>query len=113
MLARQLEQAKNMARTEVETLLRLVDSDFDSLRRFIDRTAGALGEINERMSRPQNDARERLHPLDFILRAVHGIKGEAAAQSASALASSTLLTRPAPALTSAMQSIRSPNVITE
>jgi hypothetical protein len=32
------------------------------------------------------------------------INGEAAAQSASALASSTLLTRPAPALTSAMQS---------
>lgn len=41
------------------------------------------------------------------------IKGEAAAQSASALASNTLLTRPAPALTSEMQSISSPYVITE
>jgi HPt (histidine-containing phosphotransfer) domain-containing protein/two-component sensor histidine kinase len=85
MLTRQLEQAKNMAKTEIETLLRLANSDFDLLQQFIDRTAGALKEINEKMSRPQNDARERLHILNFIMRAVHGIKGEAAALGIDAL----------------------------
>jgi signal transduction histidine kinase len=77
-LARQVEQAKDLAKKEVEALLRLIDSDFDSLRQFIERTGHALAQINEKISQSRGDTRARLDTLNFILRTVHGIKGEAA-----------------------------------
>ncbi len=78
-LTQQVEQAKNQAKVEVETLLRLASSDFDSLQQFINNVGNSLAQINEKMSAPHDEARERLHTLNYIMRIVHGIKGEAAA----------------------------------
>jgi len=78
-LTQQVEQAKNQAKVEVETLLRLASSDFDSLQQFIANVGNSLAQINEKMSAPHDEARERLHTLNYIMRIVHGIKGEAAA----------------------------------
>jgi signal transduction histidine kinase len=77
-LTQQVEQAKNQAKVEIETLLRLASSDFDSLRRFIENVGESLSQINEKMSAPHDEARDRLHTLNYIMRIVHGIKGEAA-----------------------------------
>jgi signal transduction histidine kinase len=77
-LLQAMERAKNQTKTEVETLLRLVSTDFESLLQFIDNTGRSLAQINEKMSQPQDDVRERLHTLNHIMRIVHGIKGEAA-----------------------------------
>ncbi|MCL1861711.1 MAG: ATP-binding protein [Proteobacteria bacterium] len=78
-LTQQVEQAKNQAKIEVETLLRLASSDFDSLKQFIDGVGESLAQINEKMSTPHDDSRERLHTLNYIMRIVHSVKGEAAA----------------------------------
>ena len=78
-LTQQVEQAKNQAKIEVETLLRLASSDFDSLQQFITNVGDSLAQINEKMSAPHDEARERLHTLNYIMRIVHGIKGESAA----------------------------------
>ncbi|MCL2160839.1 MAG: type IV pili methyl-accepting chemotaxis transducer N-terminal domain-containing protein [Betaproteobacteria bacterium] len=78
-LTQQVEQAKNQAKVEVETLLRLASSDFDSLQQFIDNVGEALAQINEKMSAPHDEARERLHTLNHVMRLVHSIKGESAA----------------------------------
>jgi len=77
-LTQQVEQAKNQAKIEVETLLRLASSDFDSLKRFIDNVGESLAQINEKMSAPNDESRDRLHTLNYVMRNVHGIKGEAA-----------------------------------
>ena len=77
-LAQQVEQAKNQAKVEVETLLRLASSDFEALQRFIDNVGESLGQINEKMSAPHDEARDRLHTLNYIMRIIHSIKGEAA-----------------------------------
>jgi len=78
-LTQQVEQAKNQAKVEVETLLRLASSDFDSLQQFIDNVGESLAQINEKLSVPHDEARERLHTLNYVMRIVHNIKGEAAA----------------------------------
>jgi signal transduction histidine kinase len=78
-LTQQVEQAKNQAKIEVETLLRLASSDFDSLQQFINNVGESLAQINEKMSAPHDEARERLHTLNYVMRIVHSIKGEAAA----------------------------------
>ncbi|MDR0565103.1 MAG: type IV pili methyl-accepting chemotaxis transducer N-terminal domain-containing protein [Azoarcus sp.] len=77
-LSQQVEQAKNLAKTEIETLLRLASGDFASLQQFIAATGESLAQINEKLSVPHDDVRERLHTLNYIMRVVHGIKGEAA-----------------------------------
>ena len=77
-LAQQVEQAKNQAKAEVETLLRLANSDFGSLQNFINHVGESLAQINEKLSTPHEEARERLQSLNYIMRVVHGIKGEAA-----------------------------------
>jgi signal transduction histidine kinase len=77
-LTQQVEQAKNQAKVEIETLLRLASSDFDALRRFIENVGESLSQINEKMSAPHDEARDRLHTLNYIMRIVHSIKGEAA-----------------------------------
>ena len=77
-LAQQVEQAKNQAKVEVETLLRLASSDFEALQRFIDNVGESLGQINEKMSAPNEESRDRLHTLNYVMRNVHSIKGEAA-----------------------------------
>ena len=77
-LTQQVDQAKNQAKVEVETLLRLASSDFDALQRFIDNVGESLAQINEKMSSPNDDVRDRLHTLNYIMRNVHSIKGEAA-----------------------------------
>ncbi|MDR1462993.1 MAG: Hpt domain-containing protein [Azoarcus sp.] len=78
MLMQQLEQAKSKTKIEVESLLRLAGSDFPSLQQFIDNTGQSLSQINEKLSQPQEDERARLHTLNYIMRLIHGIKGEAA-----------------------------------
>ena len=77
-LMQQVEQAKSQAKTEVETLLRLASNDFDALRLFINNVGQSLGQINEKLSEPHDDVRDRLHTLNYVMRIVHGIKGEAA-----------------------------------
>ncbi|MDR2208759.1 MAG: type IV pili methyl-accepting chemotaxis transducer N-terminal domain-containing protein [Azoarcus sp.] len=77
-LAQQVEQAKNQAKVEIETLLRLASSDFEALQRFIENVGESLSQINEKMSAPHDEARDRLHTLNYIMRIVHGIKGESA-----------------------------------
>ncbi|MDR1849444.1 MAG: Hpt domain-containing protein, partial [Zoogloeaceae bacterium] len=77
-LTQQVEQAKNMAKAEVETLLRLASGDFDALQRFIENLGQSLAQINELMSTAQDEASARLHTLNSIMRIVHNIKGEAA-----------------------------------
>jgi len=86
-LQKQVEQAKNMSKVEIETLLRLAGSDFASLKQFIDNTSQALGQINEKLSESHDDTRALLHTLNYVLRLVHGIKGEAAALGIDALES--------------------------
>jgi signal transduction histidine kinase len=77
-LAQQLEQAKGKTKAEVESLLRLVGGDFTALQQFIDNTGQALSQINEKLSQPQEGKEARLHTLNYVLRLIHGIKGEAA-----------------------------------
>ncbi|MDR1423436.1 MAG: Hpt domain-containing protein [Azoarcus sp.] len=84
-LQKQVEQAKSMSKAEVETLLRLAGNDFTSLQQFIDNTSQALGQINEKLSESHDDTRALLHTLNYVLRLVHGIKGEAAALGIEAL----------------------------
>ncbi|MDR1229340.1 MAG: type IV pili methyl-accepting chemotaxis transducer N-terminal domain-containing protein [Azoarcus sp.] len=78
LLMQQIEQAKSKTKIEVESLLRLAGSDFPSLQQFIDNTGRSLSQINEKLSQPQEDERARLHTLNYIMRLIHGIKGEAA-----------------------------------
>ncbi|MDR0716731.1 MAG: type IV pili methyl-accepting chemotaxis transducer N-terminal domain-containing protein [Azoarcus sp.] len=85
LLAQQLEQAKSRAKIEIEALLRLAGSDFDSLRLFIDNTGESLAQINKKLSETQENDRERLHTLNYVMRLVHGIKGEAAVLGIDAL----------------------------
>ncbi|MDR2259778.1 MAG: type IV pili methyl-accepting chemotaxis transducer N-terminal domain-containing protein [Azoarcus sp.] len=85
LLAQQLEQAKSRAKIEIEALLRLAGSDFDSLRQFIDNTGESLAQINKKLSETQENDRERLHTLNYVMRLVHGIKGEAAVLGIDAL----------------------------
>ncbi|MCL2020651.1 MAG: ATP-binding protein [Betaproteobacteria bacterium] len=77
-LAQQVEQAKNQAKAEIETLLRLANSDFDTLQRFITNVGESLAQINAALSESHEEARERMRILNQIMRLVHGIKGEAA-----------------------------------
>jgi signal transduction histidine kinase len=77
-LTQQVEQAKNQAKIEIETLLRLASSDFEALQRFIENVGKSLAQINEKMSAPHDEPRDRLHTLNYIMRIIHGIKGEAA-----------------------------------
>jgi len=77
-LTEQVEQAKNMAKVEVETLLRLASSDFGSLQQFTKNVGESLAQINELMSIPQDEEGERLRTLNNVMRIIHGIKGEAA-----------------------------------
>ncbi|MDR2015460.1 MAG: Hpt domain-containing protein [Azoarcus sp.] len=77
-LTQQVEQAKNMAKTEIETLLRLASSDFSALQQFIENVGESLAQINEKMSVPHDEPRDRLHTLNHVMRVVHSIKGEAA-----------------------------------
>jgi signal transduction histidine kinase len=77
-LAQQLEQAKSKTKVEVESLLRLAGGDFTSLQQFIDNTGQALSQINEKLSQPQEGKGARLHTLNYVMRLIHGIKGEAA-----------------------------------
>ena len=77
-LTEQLEQAKNLAKVEIETLLRLASSDFEALQQFIQNVGESLAQINEKMSAPQDNDTDSLHTLNYIMRVIHGIKGEAA-----------------------------------
>jgi len=78
-LTQQVEQAKNLAKIEVETLLRLASNDFGALQQFTKNTGESLTQINEKMSAPYDDgADDNLHALNYIMRVIHGIKGEAA-----------------------------------
>ncbi|MDR1662555.1 MAG: Hpt domain-containing protein, partial [Azoarcus sp.] len=77
-LMQQVEQAKSKTKIEVESLLRLAGSDFASLQQFIDNTGQELAQINEKLSQSHEDERARLHTLNYIMRIIHGIKGEAA-----------------------------------
>jgi HPt (histidine-containing phosphotransfer) domain-containing protein len=79
MLEQDLEDAKKQSEIEVESLIRLVSSDFSSLQHFVNNTSGSLAQINEGLSQTQDSERDRMHMINTILRLVHTIKGEAAA----------------------------------
>ncbi|MCL2308668.1 MAG: ATP-binding protein [Proteobacteria bacterium] len=74
-----LEAAKGQSRVEVEVLLRLLNTDASVLRQFLDNVGKGLAQINERLRSEDDSEQARLHLLNYIMRIVHGIKGEAAA----------------------------------
>jgi signal transduction histidine kinase len=78
-LAAQLEAAKGQSRIEVEVLLKLLNTDAGVLRQFLDNVGKGLAQINERLRSEDDSEKARLHLLNFVMRIVHGIKGEAAA----------------------------------
>jgi signal transduction histidine kinase len=78
-LAAQLDAAKGQSRVEVEILLKLLDTDAGVLRQFLDNVGKGLAQINERLRSEDDSEQARLHLLNYIMRIVHGIKGEAAA----------------------------------
>ena len=79
-LADQLEEARGQTRAEVEVLIKLLNTDTDMLRQFLDSVGRTLAQINDRLRSEENSSnKSRLLLVNFILRLVHGIKGEAAA----------------------------------
>ncbi len=78
-LAQQLEQAKGQARIEIEVLLRLLNTDAAALQQFLGNVDRALGQINERLRSEDDSQQGRLHTVNYIMRTIHGVKGEAAA----------------------------------
>lgn len=74
----QLEEAKGRARAEVEVLIKLLNTDPEILLRFLNNVEGTLNQINERLRANESTQQDRLHTVNFILRSVHGLKGEAA-----------------------------------
>ncbi|MCL2831459.1 MAG: ATP-binding protein [Betaproteobacteria bacterium] len=78
-LAQQLEQAKGQARIEIEVLLRLLNTDPAALRQFLVGADQALGQINERLRSDDDSQSGRLRAVNYIMRVIHGVKGEAAA----------------------------------
>jgi signal transduction histidine kinase len=78
-LGEQLEAAKGQSRVEVEVLLKLLNTDASVLRQFLDNVGKGLAQINERLRSGDDSEHARLHLLNYIMRIVHGIKGEAAA----------------------------------
>jgi HPt (histidine-containing phosphotransfer) domain-containing protein len=85
LLVQQIEQAKGKVKIEVESLLQLASSDFASLQQFIDNTGQSLSQINGKLSQPHEDRRARMLTLEYIMRLVHTIKGEAAVLGIDAL----------------------------
>ncbi|MDR2244343.1 MAG: type IV pili methyl-accepting chemotaxis transducer N-terminal domain-containing protein [Burkholderiales bacterium] len=78
-LTAQLDAAKGQSRVEVEVLLKLLNTDASVLRQFLDNVGKGLAQINERLRSEDDSEQARLHLLNYIMRIVHGIKGEAAA----------------------------------
>jgi chemotaxis protein histidine kinase CheA len=60
-------------------MLDLMSKDPTSLVQFINNTEQALAQINERMRNNDDTSQGRLHTIAYIMRVVHGIKGEASA----------------------------------
>jgi HPt (histidine-containing phosphotransfer) domain-containing protein len=85
LLTQQVEQAKHQIKAEVESLLQLASSDFSLLRQFIDDTRQLLSQINGKLSQPHEDRRARMHTLEYVMRLLHAIKGEAAVLGLDAL----------------------------
>jgi len=81
-LERQLEEAKDRSRKEVEVLLNLLQKEPETLHQFFNTTKNVLEQINERLRNDDDSQEGRMHLLAFIMRAIHGIKGEAAALGA-------------------------------
>lgn len=81
-LERQLDEAKDRSRKEVEVLLNLLQKEPEMLHQFFNTTKGVLEQINERLRNDDSTQEGRMHLLAFIMRAIHGIKGEAAALGA-------------------------------
>jgi signal transduction histidine kinase len=79
LLAQQLEQAKGQARIEIEVLLRLLNTEPAALQQFLNNVDQALGQINERLRSDEDMQQGHLHTVNYIMRIIHGIKGEAAA----------------------------------
>jgi chemotaxis protein histidine kinase CheA len=78
-LSEELEASKDQARREIEVLLDLLGRDPASLGQFLSNTESALAQINERMRNNDDTMQGRSHTVSFIMRVVHGIKGESAA----------------------------------
>ena len=78
-LTDQLAEAKEQTRAEVEVLIKLLNTDTDMLRQFLDSVGRTLAQINDRLRSEEDSVRGRLLLVNYILRLVHGIKGEAAA----------------------------------
>ena len=78
-LTDQLEAAKGQTRVEVEVLIKLLNTDTDVLRQFLDNVGTTLTQINDRLRSNENSGKARLLLVNYVLRLVHGIKGEAAA----------------------------------
>ncbi|MDR0996113.1 MAG: type IV pili methyl-accepting chemotaxis transducer N-terminal domain-containing protein [Zoogloeaceae bacterium] len=78
LLLRQLEEAKGKARAEMENILGLLSGDFEGLRGFVGRVGESLTQINSALSQTEESPQGRLRTLNYVLRSVHTLKGEAA-----------------------------------
>lgn len=77
-LARELRDARQKTRAELEVYLRLLGKDADALRDFVDHTRTRIGEINSRM-RAATQRRDSNYGdvVRAIFQQVHSIKGDA------------------------------------
>ncbi len=78
-LAGELEKARSQASEEVNALLKLMNSDMQALRHFLENAETTLNGINAALGSDDDTERARTHIINQLLRGVHGIKGEAAA----------------------------------
>lgn len=78
-LQRDLADAEQRAKTEVEALLAVLEQDPATIDAFLRGTEAKLAEINSDLASVQPDAGEYKRLIDKLGRVAHGIKGEAAA----------------------------------
>lgn len=85
-LARALASAEQRARTEVDILLGILDQEPSLLTGFVAGAEARLEQVNTSLQTVRSDARAYATLVQFALRAVHAIKGEAAALNLEAVA---------------------------
>ncbi len=85
-LAQALAGAEQRAKTEVELLLGILDQDPALLTGFVEATQSRLDRVNASLQAVRSDARAYAELVETTMRAVHAIKGEAAALKLEAVA---------------------------
>lgn len=85
-LAQALAGAEQRAKTEVELLLGILDQEPSLLTGFVEAAQARLDRINASLQAVRSDARAYAELVETTMRAVHAIKGEAAALKLEAVA---------------------------